>query len=125
MYQLPEPPSFPADIYAADRVTLSSQFRRDVISRYIANYENFWAIGREEVGKAEMQAILDRLGPVAVQILMDAWSYVQGVVTAFPDDLPAKYHEAPYSYTVNSEGRIVLGELKEAWQPQPEEPTDD
>lgn len=125
MYELPEPPAFPADTYAADRVTLSSQFRKDVISRYIANYENFWAIGREEVGKEEMQAILDRLGPTAVAILSDAYSYVQGVVTAFPDDLPAKYHEAPYAYTVTPEGQIVLGELKEAWQPQLEEPTDD
>lgn len=124
MYELPEPPAFPADTYAADRVTLSSQFRKDVIARYVANYENFWAIGREEVGKEEMQAILDRLGPTAVAILTDAYAYVQGVVTAFPDDLPVKYHEAPYTYTVTGEGRIVLGELKEAWQPHPEEPQD-
>lgn len=115
MYQLPEPPSFPADIYAADRVRLSSQFRRDVSDRYKANYENFWAIGREEVGQQEMQAILDRLGPTALEILSDAYAYVQGIIAAFPDDLPNRYHEAPYTYTVDAEGRIVLGELKAEW----------
>jgi hypothetical protein len=121
VYQLPEPPDFPADVYAADRVALSSQFRRDVIERYKANYENFWAIGREEVGKEEMQAILDRLGPTALEILLDAYLYVQGIIVAFPDDLPERYHEAPYTYTVDSDDRIILGELKAAWLPNEDE----
>lgn len=121
MYQLPEPPDFPADVYAADRVALSSQFRRDVTERYKANYENFWAIGRKEVGPEEMQAILDRLGPTALEILADAYAYVQGIIAAFPDDLPARYHEAPYTYTVDSAGRIVLGERNEAWLPTEDE----
>lgn len=126
-YELPEPSAFPVDIYAQDRVTLSTQFSRDVIKRYIDNYENFWAIGRSEVGKEQMQAILDRLGLTAIAILTDAWQYVQGIVGAFPDHLPAKYHEAPYDYEVVA-NRIVLGELKEVWQPvaeESEEPADE
>lgn len=125
IYKLPEDPSFPASIYAQDRVILSSQFRKDVISRFIANYENFWAIGREEVGIEEMQMILDRMGATATAILLHAWDYVQGIVSAFPEDLPEKYHEAPYEYEISDEGSIILIKLKAAWLPEEQEELED
>ncbi len=119
-YELPITPDFPATLYAQDRVTLASQFRADVVQRYIANYENFWCIGRPEVGMVEMQAILDRLGAVGIAILTDSAAYVAGILVSFPGELPEKYQSAPYEYTVEAPGRIVLVSLKEAWQPQPE-----
>jgi hypothetical protein len=123
-YQLPEEPTFPAIVYAKDRVTMTNQFRSDVSAKYIANYENFWAIGREEVGIEEMQAILDALGGTGIQILTDSAAYVAGITSSFPGELPEKYHSAPYEYTVEAPGRIVLVALKEAWIPEePEEET--
>jgi hypothetical protein len=120
-YQLPTNPPFPAALYAQDRVTLASQFRADVIAKYISNYENFWAVGRDEVGMAEMQAILDALGVTGLQILTDSAGYVAGILQSFPNELPAKYHSTPYDYTVAEGPRIVLTQLVEAWQPEEEE----
>jgi hypothetical protein len=123
-YTLPGEPPFPVDVYAADRVAMASQFRVDVIIRYQQNYEKFWGLDREELGSAEMQGILDRLGPAAMEILADAALYVGGLVAAFPGELPARYHEAPYAYTVTPEGRIVLEALKEEWVTAEDEETE-
>lgn len=109
---------FPSWTYAKDRAAGASQFRVKVIADYQANYENFWCLGVPEVGRDEMQAILDTMGLAGLAVLSDACAYVQGLVTAFPGDLPAKYHAAPYTYTVSEFGEIMLGELKEAWQPE-------
>jgi hypothetical protein len=117
-YQLPTEPTFPALVYAQDRVALATQFRADVVAKYVSNYENFWAIGRDEVGLPEMQAILDTLGTTGLQILTDSAGYVAGILASFPNELEEKYHSAPYEYTVEAGPRIVLAELKEAWQPQ-------
>lgn len=114
-YELPEEPAFPVLVYAKDRLAMTNQFRDDVSTKYIINYENFWAIGREEVGIEEMQAILDTLGLTGIQILTDSAMYVSGIVKPFPDELPEKYHSAPYTYEVQAGPRIVLLELKEAW----------
>jgi hypothetical protein len=124
-YQLPTNPPFPAALYAQDRVTLASQFRADVIAKYISNYENFWAIGRDEVGMVEMQAILDALGVTGLQILTDSAGYVAGILESFPSELPEKYHSAPYEYAVEAGPRIVLVELKEAWQPEEEDDSEE
>lgn len=127
MYSITTP--FPVDAYAQARVDVATQFRRSVPAAYAAMYENFWCLGRSEVTIVEMQAILDRLGPVALQILQDAGSYVSGINTSFPGELDAKYHGAPYTYTVEVVGgvptRIVLGALKPEWAPPPEEPIAD
>ena len=124
-YELPTEPPFPAMTYAKDRVALASQFHADVGARYISNYENFWAIGREEVGIEEMQAILDALGATGIAILTDSAKYVGGILASFPDSLPEKYHSTPYEYIVEPPGRIVLTALKEAWVPKEDEETED
>jgi hypothetical protein len=114
---------FPAAIYARDRAIGATQFRESVTQSYIASYTNFWAIGRDEVGMPEMQAILDTLGMVGIQILTDSVAYVAGIAASFPGDLPEKYHSAPYDYHVVAPGRIVLDSLKDDWQPEtPTEP---
>jgi hypothetical protein len=82
------------------------------------------AIGRDEVGVEQMQSILDTMGLTALQILGDSYAYVTGLVEAFPDDLPAKYHEAPYDYEIDQYGQITLLSLKDAWQPEPEPETE-
>jgi hypothetical protein len=119
-YQLPTAPAFPAITYAQDRIALATQFRADVVAKYVSNYENFWGIGRDEVGMVEMQAILDTLGVTGLQILTDSADYVAGILESFPSELPEKYHSAPYEYAVEAGPRIVLVELKEAWQPEAE-----
>lgn len=115
--------TFPVEIYASDRITMANQFRQDVIGDYKQMYENFWGLNREEVDMEAMQRILDRLGIAGLEILQDAGKYVEGIVTAFPDELDKKYHSSPYEYTSEAPGRIVLQSLKEAWQPEePETP---
>lgn len=116
---------FPAATYAQDRAIGATQFRESVTQSYIASYTNFWAIGRDEVGIEQMQAILDTLGVVGIQILTDSAAYVAGITTSFPGDLPEKYHSAPYEYHIEAPGRIVLDSLKDAWKPEePETPTE-
>lgn len=113
---------FPVDLYAQDCVSVATQYRADVITRYQAMYENWWKLNREEVSIQEMQQILDRLGAVGIAILTDAAKHVTGLESTFPGELPEKYHSAPYNYTIEAPGRIVLVSLKEAWQPPQEEP---
>jgi hypothetical protein len=111
-------------IYAQDKAVVASQFRVDVVHRYIANYENFWSIGRDEFSLEWWQSLLDTMGPVGIAILQDALKYVAGLSQSFPNDLPEKYHSAPFEYHVEAPGRIVLDSLKPAWQPQTEEEPD-
>lgn len=119
-------PAFPVDTYAQDRAIIASQFRAKVIGDYQAMYENFWALGRDEVGIEQMQLILDRLGVVGIAILTDAATFVQAILTAFPGELAEKYHSAPYEYHIEAPGRIVLDSLKDAWIPQqPQEPEEE
>ena len=111
---------FPVDIYASDRCKLANDFHAGVSTAYKAMYENFWAIGREEVKMEQMQLILDRMGAAGIAILTNASKYVQGVGSLFPDFVEEKYQSAPYEYSTDT-GKIVLLSLKPAWQP-PAEP---
>jgi hypothetical protein len=114
-------PTFNVSLYAKARVDGATAFRSSVTQKYRDNYSDFWCLGRPEVSAENMQAILDELGPLVFQILTDSSTFVAAITTAFPDELEEKYESAPYDYTI-IEGRLVLGDLKEAWQPEtPEE----
>ena len=116
-------PSFNVSLYAKARVDGATAFRSSVTQKYRDSYSDFWCLARPEVSAENMQAILDELGPLVFQILTDSSTFVAAITTAFPGELEAKYESAPYDYTITPfEGRLVLGELKEAWQPEtPEE----
>ena len=115
-------PTFNVALYAKARVDGAQAFRSSVTQKYRDSYSDFWCLGRPEVLPENMQAILDELGPLVFQILTDSSTFVSAITTAFPGELEAKYESAPYDYTITPEGRLVIGELKEAWQPvTPEE----
>ena len=114
-------PTFNTPLYAKARVDGAQAFRSSVTQKYRDSYSDFWCLARPEVLPENMQAILDELGPLVFQILTDSSTFVAAITTAFPGELEEKYESAPYDYTI-IEGRIVIGDLKEAWQPEtPEE----
>lgn len=115
-------PSFNVTAYVEARVAGASAFREGVVQKYRESYKDFWLLERSEVSVENLQAILDNMGPgLYFPILTDAATFVEAITTAFPDDLEEKYHSAPYEYTITQEGRLVIGELKKVWQPEPEE----
>jgi hypothetical protein len=109
-------PTFNVAMYAKARVDGATAFRSSVTQKYRDSYSDFWCLARPEVSAENMQAILDELGPLVFQILTDSSTFVAAITTAFPGELEEKYESAPYDYTI-IEGRLVLGDLKEAWQP--------
>ena len=109
-------PTFNVAMYAKARVDGATAFRSSVTQKYRDSYSDFWCLGRPEVLPENMQAIIDELGPLVFQILTDSSTFVAAITTAFPDELEAKYESAPSDDTI-IEGRIVIGDLKEAWQP--------
>lgn len=111
-------PPFNAPIYAQARADGARAFRQAVTQRYRDSYEDFWLLRREEVSPENLQAVLDELGPLVLQILTDSATFVGAITAAFPGELDEKYRDAPYEYTVTPQGRLVIGELKEAWRPE-------
>lgn len=112
-------PPFDTVGYAKARVDGAKAFRQSVTQKYRDSYQDFWLLSRSEVSVENLQAVLDELGPgLVIPILTDAATFVGAINTAFPGELEEKFHSAPYAYTVTQEGRLVIGELKEAWQPE-------
>jgi hypothetical protein len=118
-YQFTTP--FNVALYAQARVDGATAFRQSVTQKYRDSYEDFWCLNRPEVSPENMQAILDALGPLTLQILTDSATFVGAIIYAFPGEMDEKYQSAPYEYTITDQGRLVIGELKEAWQPEPAE----
>ena len=114
-------PSFNVAMYAKARVDGATAFRSSVTQSYRNSYEDFWCLNRTEVLPENMQAILDELGVLVIQILTDSATFVAAINTAFVGELEEKYQSAPYEYTITPEGLLVIGALKEAWQPETEE----
>jgi hypothetical protein len=111
---------FNAQQWAKSRAAVASQFRDDTLQRYRNQYQEFWCLTRDEVGRDEMQSILDTLGVVAGAILLDAYKYASALSKVYTDadgnsELEAKYLALPYEVTYEPSGRIILGELKEDW----------
>lgn len=135
-----------AETLAQDAVLVASQFDADVLARYKATYENYWKLGRD-ITVQQLQARSNRLGPTEIAILLKSGAFVQALL-AMQAPLEEKYWSAPYSYTVEgvtfqdghieatlpslvevyglmqvhglvTGGKIVLGELREAWAPTP------
>ena len=117
-YELPAE-EFPVADVARNLVMGANQFRDSLVEKYQASYDEFWGLERRTV--EQQQATLDRLGMSGLQILQDAAGFVAYLETAYAGSLPVKYHTTPYEYTVEDGPRIVLGELKAAWIPEPEE----
>lgn len=115
-------PTFNVSLYAKARVDGATAFRSSVTQSYRNSYEDFWCLNRTEVTPENMQAILDELGVLVIQILTDSATFVAAINTAFAGELEEKYQSAPYDYTITPEGRLVIGALKEVWIPvTPEE----
>jgi hypothetical protein len=127
---------------AVDAVALATQFDSDVVAKYKAMYENYWKIGREFTVE-QLQSRSDRMGPTELAILLKAGLFVQAMLQ-IGAPLETKYHSPPYEYTISdvvfedshteetvatftdlytlvqthgqfTSGKLVLGELVEAW----------
>jgi hypothetical protein len=89
-----------------------------VISQYIAAYEDFWGVssdGGSRYTTEQMQSILDSMPMLtALDILTDALGFKTYLETAYPRQLPEKYHESAWAYTADQNG-ITLTELRPAW----------
>lgn len=117
-YEIPDE-QFNATEVARNLAIAANQFRDDLVAKYQASYDEFWGLDRRTV--SEQQDTLDRLAIAGLQILQDAAGFVAYLESAYAGSLPEKYHSTPYEYTLEAGPRIVLGELKAAWVPEPEE----
>lgn len=119
-YDLPTS-SFDAVEHARNKILRANQFQELVVSQFVATYEDFWGLrpeGGSRYTTQEMQSILDAMPmATAIDILTDAAGFKNYVNTAYPGQLPAKYHESAWDYTVGQTG-ITLTQLRPEWQVQ-------
>jgi len=122
-YNLPEV-QFDAVGEARKKIEQANGFQLHVVSQFIATYEEFWGLnpggandpGGSRYSTMEMQAILDAMPmATAIDILQDASEFKTFVNSAYPGQLPAKYHESAWDYVVGQDG-ITLTALKDVWK---------
>lgn len=122
-YELPGT-SFDAVGEARKKIEQANGFQSLVVSEFIVTYEKFWGLnpsgandpGGSRYTTAEMQEILDAMPmATAIDILTDASEFKTFVNTAYPGQLPEKYHESAWNYTIGQNG-ITLTTLKDAWK---------
>jgi hypothetical protein len=116
-YELPAP-DFDALEHARNKILRANQFQELVIGQFIAAYEDFWGVdpnGGSRYTVEQMQAVLDDMPmATAMDILTDALGFKTYLETAYPGQLPEKYHESAWAYTADQNG-ITLTELRPAW----------
>lgn len=115
----PPDAEFSASLVARNVVINANQFRDLISQQYIASYHQFWGIGTRTV--EEQQSVIDVLGQVGLQILTDSAAFVEFVDEAYPGSLPKRYQSSPYTYELTADGRLILLDLKEAWNEEASE----
>lgn len=125
-YPVPDE-GFNALEHARNKIQRANQFQQLVLQQWIATYEDFYGLqpsGGSRYTTAEMQAVIDAMpATTARDIIADSAAFVSFVNTAAPGAISDKY-QSP-AFEMADDGTVItVGELKPAWQPQPEAVTD-
>jgi len=125
-YPVPDE-EFVASEHARNKILRANQFQQLVLEQWIATYEDFYGLqpsGGSRYTTAEMQAVIDAMpATTARDIIADSGAFVSFVNTAAPGAIGDKYQSPAFEMTDDG-ATITVGELKPAWQPQPEANTD-
>ena len=114
---------FNAAEHARNKIIRANQFQKLVLAQWIASYEDFYGLesgGGSRYTTAQMQAVIDAMpATTARDIIADSAAFVSFVNTAAPGVISDKYQSPAFEMT--DDGNVItVGDLKPAWQPQPE-----
>lgn len=108
--------TFDANGHARSLVASFNRNEELQLLNYVKAYEEFWQIG--SVSKDEMQEALDVLGATGIAMMVSAAEWINIIKTKYGTNWDAQYDKyltCPYTYLVDGDGRLVLGELNENW----------
>jgi hypothetical protein len=104
MYQLPNDETAElkarSETWARDRAELANQFNAGLIENYRSMYDNFWSVGRDDIGLDVINAGLKRLGPVGIKILADAGMYIVALSQLIGESFPPNLLTPPRKYVI-------------------------
>jgi len=119
--------TFNAAEHARNKILRANQFQQLVLQQWTATYMDFYGLqpgGGSRYATAEMQAVINAMpASTARDIIADSAAFVSFVNTAAPGAIGDKYQSPAFEMTDNG-STITVGELKPAWQPEPEAVTD-
>lgn len=125
-YPVPDE-GFNAIEHARNKILRANQFQQLVLQQWVATYEDFYGLqpsGGSRYTTAEMQAVIDAMpAATARDIIADSGAFVAFVNAAAPGAIGDKYQSPAFEMSDDG-ATITVGDLKPAWQPQPEAVTD-